>query len=637
MLIIDGDDEGREKLAAELRDEYSVETAPTARMARFWLSAERFDVAVLDPVDPAVEGASIIAHIQGTPEKPEVVVLTHRDHLASSVDTLRAGAFEFVSKPADTCDLRKAIANAAQLRAFREQKIKIEKRNRTERHQLATLLAERSEQMQAVFENVPAMLYRIACTSLGDRRLKFVSPNCRQVIGRDEQDLLRRSDPFLELVHPEDAERFRKTQARADSFRDQFRFEGRFVLPSGKVRWFDCLAQPVVQGSGDIFWDGVMLDVTDRNELQSEAVLTDRLATVGTLAASVAHEVNNPLSYVSDSIRALREALASSSPALLQLVSEATDGLKRIESTVRDLRTFARSSDVRSGPVNVSQVLDASIRLASNEIRHRAQLIREYDKTLSVKAAESDLGQVFLNLLIASSHTLPVGNATLYTITARITREDSRVRIEVEDNGRGMSDMALRSSFDPFPSKQPSRAGVGLYVSQRIVAAMGGQISVSRAPEGGNRFAVVLPIALTGDETPVQARPGPRLVPDKPARILVVDDEDLVVTALVRALDGHQVTCARSGREAIQLLETSGPFDLILCDVMMPDMTGSDVYVAARQFEPGGERRIVFITGGAFTDEAHNFLMHVPNRRLEKPFSRDCIRELVANLDIKRQ
>ncbi len=601
-------------------------------MARFWLSAERFDVAVLDPADPIVEGASIISYIQAKPLRPEVVVLTHPDQLDASINTLRAGAFEFVSKPVGTQNLRKAIANAAQLRSFRAQKLRLEHQNRGEHPHFATGTRDGSEQMHAVLENVPAMLYRLSWARSGERKLTFVSPNCQQVVGRQASDLLRSTDPFSELVHPEDGERFRKTQARAERFRDQMRFEGRFVLPSGEVRWFDCLAQPVLQSNGDVFWDGVMLDVTDRNELQSEAVLTDRLATVGTLAASVAHEVNNPLSYVTDSMESLKEQIGDASPGALQVLLDAMDGLKRIESTVNDLRTFARSADERSGPVNVSQVLDASIRLASNEIRHRAELVREYDCKLSVKADESDLGQVFLNLLIACAHTLPVGCASHYRITARITREGSRVRVEVEDNGRGMSDAALRSSFDPFPSRQSTRAGVGLYVSQRIVAAMGGQISVSRAPEGGNRFTVVLPILLTGDENPEAVPRGLRLVPDKPVRILVVDDEDLVVTALVRSLDGHQVTCARSGREAIQLLETSGPFDLILCDMMMPDMTGADVYVAARQFEPGGERRIVFITGGAFTEAAHTFLMQVPNKRLAKPFSRDSIRALITEI-----
>jgi CheY-like chemotaxis protein len=106
----------------------------------------------------------------------------------------------------------------------------------------------------------------------------------------------------------------------------------------------------------------------------------------------------------------------------------------------------------------------------------------------------------------------------------------------------------------------------------------------------------------------------------------------LVVKALCRALEGHVVVSASSGREAIELLKQGEPFDLVLCDVMMPDLTGADVYEAAQ--EVGMERRIVFVTGGAFTSSARAFLVSVPNRRIEKPFSRDRVRSL---LDVARE
>jgi CheY-like chemotaxis protein len=113
--------------------------------------------------------------------------------------------------------------------------------------------------------------------------------------------------------------------------------------------------------------------------------------------------------------------------------------------------------------------------------------------------------------------------------------------------------------------------------------------------------------------------------------VLVVDDEELVVKAMARALEGHVVVSANSGRQAIDLLDRGEPFDLVLCDVMMPDLMGEDVYEAARRV--GMERRIVFITGGAFTSAARAFLDSVPNRRIEKPFSRDRVRSLLFEAD----
>ena len=142
----------------------------------------------------------------------------------------------------------------------------------------------------------------------------------------------------------------------------------------------------------------------------------------------------------------------------------------------------------------------------------------------------------------------------------------------------------------------------------------------------GNQVTITLPLAQ--DAVPLQPLPHkPRK--ERKLRVLAVDDEALVLKAFGRALNGHEVLLASSGREAIELLRAGGPFDLILCDVMMPDLTGADVFSAVSKVHPGTESRIVFVTGGAFTSAAQKFLDSVPNRRIEKPFSVDMIQALL--------
>jgi CheY-like chemotaxis protein len=283
----------------------------------------------------------------------------------------------------------------------------------------------------------------------------------------------------------------------------------------------------------------------------------------------------------------------------------------------------------------LSQVIDASVRLASNEIRHRALLRRNYDSDARVLADESTLGQLFLNLLIAVAQSIPEGEAPEYEITISTSSPgDGWTSVEIADTGPGLPEEVLRHAFDPIESRSLSlRSGLGLYVCHRIVAGLGGQIAASRGENRGSRFVVRLPTGSHGDLVEL---PSPNVSSDRIARVLVVDDEELVVKAMCRALEGHVVVSANSGREAIDLLGRGEPFDLVLCDVMMPDLGGKDLYEAVRRTHSGLERRFVFVSGGAFTANAREFLETIPNAKLEKPFDEPTLRQIIQDLVSRR-
>jgi PAS domain S-box-containing protein len=630
ILIIDSDASATH-IATMLAVEHFVERAADAQTARFLLSATDWDVVLLDPAVRGGDGRALMRSIREMGHAPEVVVVTAEHPLDAVVQTLRAGAFEFVSKPIDDALLSRAVANAAQLRRLRDDKRRLEQHQREERAHLAALVEERTRQMQQVFANVPGVLYRQLVDGQGQRRFSFVSVGCEELFELERDVLLADAYRFDALVHPEDAARFRKARDQAEAEQGRFRFEGRFVLRSGRTKWFLCTAQPAVRVGGEVVWDGIVTDVTERNELQAQLLLADRLASVGSMAAAVAHEVYNPLAYVKSHLGSLesRLARAGADEESLGLVREVIQGVDRIDTAVSDLRTFARSGeDPRLVPL--TQVIDASVRLASNEIRHRARLTRGYDSDAHVLADESTLGQLFLNLLIAVAQSIPEGEAPGYEISISTeSRADGWTSVVIADTGPGLSEETLQHAFDPIESRTPTvRAGLGLYVCHRIVAGLGGRITAARGAERGNRFVVTLPTRHSGDlvELPRRTRGH-----DRVARVLVVDDEELVVKAMCRALEGHVVVSANSGRQAIDLLKKGEPFDLVLCDVMMPDLMGEDVYEAARSV--GMESRIVFITGGAFTSAARAFLDSVPNRRIEKPFSRDRVRSLLSDAD----
>jgi CheY-like chemotaxis protein len=385
-------------------------------------------------------------------------------------------------------------------------------------------------------------------------------------------------------------------------------------------------------------WDVLVMDVSEQRELEAQVLLSDRMASVGTLTAGLAHDINNPLSALSSDLEVLAEELSAQSrhlPAevsqeLSRIVKGARQGTDHIARIVRDLRTFSRASEDRLVSLDVRDVVESSIRLAMNEIRHRARLERDYGEAPAVRGNESRLVQVILNLLIELARAIPEGHADAHTIVVRVRRrEGGQVAIEIA----GSFDRALgNSTFSPPVGEGlVSDARTNLYVCHSIVTALGGQLSRTHTLEGRVSFEVLLPESPQ-EPVPRSSQGGSERPPAAKARLLVVDDDPLMLKALRRALRGHDIETVSSGRHAVTMLESDRRFDLILCDVMMPDLTGVDVYAAAQTLEPGLEERIVFITGGAFTPQASEFMARIPNRRLNKPFSAEAVRATVEDM-----
>ncbi len=633
VLIIEADTEAAEAARDALHDEHDIFLASDARTGLFLLTAEAWDVLLLDATTQESERGPLARHAGDLPQRPEIIIMAEPGAIEYAVATLRSGAFAFLTKPLDLGELKKTVANAAQLRSLQHEKKQLDQRNRLQRAELEALVVERTEQMEQIFANAPGMFYRVVVHPDGARLYSFVSSSCEDLLGVPHTELTDDAERFDSLVHPEDVARFRESRQLAEKSQTHFRYEGRFVLPSGRVRWMQCMAKPTALDGNCVAYDGILMDVTERIELQSQLLLSDRLASVGTMAASIAHEVNNPLFYISANLEALGENLHATGgdSETRRLVEEALDGVGRIENAMHDLRTFVRSPGERVRVVNVTKVLDASVRLASNEIRHRATLVREYDADVAVRADESSLAQVFLNLIVAAAQSMPEGHARENELRVRVSASGAEAQVTISDTSPGELASELRKAFDVFADvSERMRSGMGLYVCQRIVSELGGHIRATSEPGQGNTFSIHLPIAAGA----CAKTPAPRLhvVPADAMRVLVVDDEELVLRALSRALEGHEVVCARSGREAIQILEAEQAFDLVLCDVMMPDMNGEDVFRAACRVNPGTEQRIVFVTGGAFTSTASAFLESVPNRRIQKPFSKASIRQLLAEM-----
>jgi PAS domain S-box-containing protein len=385
---------------------------------------------------------------------------------------------------------------------------------------------------------------------------------------------------------------------------------------------------------------GVVRDVTEQKKLQSQLMVSDRMASVGTLAAGVAHEINNPLAAVIANLDYIVDSLGSAFTDRGEVwlreeirgpLGDAREAAQRVRLIVRDLKVFSRSpTDESRVAVNVQSTMESSLRMAWNEIRHRARLVKDYAIVPGVTANEARLGQVFLNLLINAAQALPEGRADQNEIRVTTRAEDDRVLVEVRDTGGGISPEIISRIFDPFFTTKAVGVGtgLGLAICQRIVTDMGGELTVESEVGVGSTFRVTLPIALEEERTVVAIEPAP--IAGRRGRILVVDDEELVLRSVKRVLaNEHDVTVIGSATEALALCAAGETFDLILCDLMMPEMTGMDLHVELSRVAPEQASRMIFITGGAFTEKARSFLTDPPKEQIEKPFQAANLRAIV--------
>jgi PAS domain S-box-containing protein len=389
----------------------------------------------------------------------------------------------------------------------------------------------------------------------------------------------------------------------------------------------------------------------ERERMHGQLMLADRMSSMGMLAAGVAHEINNPLAYAMANLELLARDLplvlatevartaggpdpGGNVPTLEELsdrVQQAREGTTRVRDIVRDLRLFSRVDEHTVGLVDVRHVLDAAVRMVWNEIKHRGRLIRDYGEIPLVMANEARLGQVVLNLLTNAVQALPERWDDRSEIRVVGKTDDSgRALIEIHDTGAGIAAEHLPRIFDPFFTTKPIGigTGLGLPICQTIVTALGGEILVESQVGSGTTFSVVLPAAAAG---PAAARP-PAAPPGRPGRrgrILVVDDESRMCELLRHALAPHEVTAHTDGAAALREVAAGARFDLVICDMMMPQMTGMELYERLLGLAPDQAERVVFMTGGAFTPSTREFLERVPNARLEKPFSLPELQTLV--------
>lgn len=583
----------------------------------------RHDVWLVDYQLGAHTGLEVLgAAIAGGFTGPIIMLTSHGDQRIA-VQAMKAGAADYLVKDEITAQLmaRVIVHSIERVETVEAQ-----------RHAEAALRKSEVQYRQIVEETTDGIIKADL-----DGRLVFVNRRFAAMLGYAPGEMV--GAPVADFVSR--PARLTTTAALLDRAHGvQAAVDSTFRHRNGSDIWCNIAGTPLHDADGKHIGSlGVVRDETERRKLQSQLMISDRMASVGTLAAGVAHEINNPLAAVIGNLDHVGECIAAKvtdgavRAELGEPLADAIEGAHRIRSIVRDLRLFSRSpTEEPKGAVDIKTTLESSLRMASNEIRHRARLVRDYADVPGVEANEARLGQVFLNLIVNAAQSMPQGRAEQNEIRVSTRHEGDFAIVEVRDTGPGMTPEVMSRIFDAFFTTKAAGAGtgLGLAICQRLVGDMHGTLTVTSEVGVGTTFRISLPVARSGSPVAAKTAPTPAVVLGRRGRVLVVDDEMLVIRSIERTLaKEHDVVALVAAKDALALCRRGETFDLILCDMMMPDMTGMQLHRELTRIAPAQAERMLFLTGGAFTDEARQFLAETSNEQLDKPFTAANLRAIV--------
>lgn len=412
-----------------------------------------------------------------------------------------------------------------------------------------------------IIGNTPAIIY--SSVPSGDFRLTFVSENASRVLGYEVAEMLDDDNFWFNHIHPDDIAHIFSSLAML-FVEDQKVYEYRFLTSDGSYLWIHDTLRVIRDSAGTpLEVIGLMTDITGRKQMegelkrqaeeqrklieqlkmaQAQLMQSEKLASIGQLAAGVAHEINNPIGFVSANLNTLgnyvatllegiklyqcmlggalpreladsqlkdfeqRADLAFLSEDVTDLLAESNEGLQRVRNIVQSLKDFSRTGESNWQMADLHQGLDSTLNIANNELKYKVSVVKQYGELPMIKCLASELNQVFMNLLVNAAQAISDHG----TVTIRTSRHGDRVRVAISDTGHGIKPENINRIFEPFFTTKPvgSGTGLGLSLSYGIIKKHGGDILVDSDAGKGTTFTIELPIdpgSVLSSEDPSQS------------------------------------------------------------------------------------------------------------------------------------
>ncbi len=388
--------------------------------------------------------------------------------------------------------------------------------------------------------------------------------------------------------------------------------------------------------------DNPTVDSSERDELLAEISMLKNclglanqklvdsasMAIVGQLAAAVGHEVNNPLQVLRSCLEYLGdERPYSSHTETPEVVRDAILALSQIESVVSELIPFARPVRDVSSSIDLNSAVEHSLRLAHNELRHRTKVVQTLGDIPTIEGIFAHISKMLTGLFVSIARQLHE-DCEENVLTVSTDRDDHyvyvRLHCHLEQETNFFQELSQRLRNSDSMHSVLGQKWITLLICQQIAISHGGTLAV-HGQETSAQLSLRLPIRGTLQIEPETA----------PPRVLVIDDDELVLRGLQRMLSSpYNVDSAASGNEALEKIRNTH-YDVIVCDIMMPGLSGVGVYERLKSIQPDAQKRIIFISAGTFTEQSQDFANATSQPVLAKPISRqalvNALEELLKN------
>ncbi len=389
--------------------------------------------------------------------------------------------------------------------------------------------------------------------------------------------------------------------------------------------WVEVDFEPITE-LDEPHWIVFQRDVTERERRIAQEFLLDRASTLGALSSGVAHELNNPLSFVRANVEYVAEILKKGDPGesseeLVEVLDETRIGLDRLSRVARDLRllTMERGTDIME-PTDVRDALQSALNLGGAMVKRKASLRVSIDEYVPLVVGNAgQLIQIFANLIINAADALPTSRSGAVAVS--LWNEGPYVFVRVEDSGPGVPDDIASLIFEPFFTTKPPGAGAGMGLARclEFVAGHDGEIDLGSSDLGGASFTLRFPSVVRRDEKS-EGSEEPR------PRILVIDDEPRIAKAVARLLAANYETehCV-DAVVALERIDAGERFDAVVCDVLMIPLMGIGFHRELVERASPLASRVLFVTGGALSASDHIYLQDQGCELIRKPLRRDVL------------
>ncbi|MBV8553240.1 MAG: response regulator [Acidobacteriaceae bacterium] len=617
ILVVDDESESLRLLTNILQTEgYQVRPADTGELALKSVDARAPELILLDLRMPNLDGFEVCRRLKARKETRDIplIFISAANEVEEHVEGLRLGAVDFISKPFRSEELLARVRTHLELGRLRarletlvaERTAELLVANRQLQVDLVELtragqaLRESEERFSNVADTAPVLIWG----SGPDKLCTFFNKPWLEFTGRSMEEEL--GEGWTAGVHPDDLDRCYSTYSSAFDARRSFQMEYRLRRADGEYRWMLDTGIPRFVGGVLAGYIGTMVDITDLKRNQEQLLATQKLESLGVLAAGIAHDFNNMLGsiFAEGDLAMLETPPDSPVRGSLDRISAVAIRASEVLNLLMDY-AGGKGDEASFELVDVSSLIEGMLEFLRVSISKKAVFKTSLATDLpAVWANPTQLRRVIMNLVTNASEALRERQGMIHVTTTRMSLgqdfqfygwaalpKGDYILLEVSDTGCGMTEQSRAKIFDPFYTTKSFGRGLGLAAVQGIVRSLGGAINVVSVPDRGATFRVFIPCAVGQAKEKESAAPAVMEKETAPANrtILFVEDEDTLRLAVSKSLQKHgfSVIVASDGHAAVDLFGARArDIDAILLDLTLPGMSGPEVFREVRRVKP---------------------------------------------------